>query len=78
MKFAAMDHYYNHEVFAVSGTLPSLDFKDRDKFIQYCPEVKMFYPSLHDPHCFGATPESDKCAASICALKPKTERRGGC
>lgn len=78
MKFAAIDGFYNYEVFAVSGILAAVPFKDRDKFIQHCPEIKMFYPSLHDPNCFGASPDSEKCAASICALKPKTERRGGC
>jgi hypothetical protein len=78
MQFAAIDNHLTHEVLVVSGILPAVPFRERDKFIGYCPEVKMFYPSLHDPACFGASPDSEKCAASICALKPKTERRGGC
>jgi hypothetical protein len=78
MAYAASGSVYNNDVWAVSGTLPDIPFVDRDKFIGVCPEIKMHYPALHDPHCFGASPNSEKCAASICALKPKTERKGGC
>ena len=38
----------------------------------------MFYPAMHDPNCFGAVPNGEKCALSICALRPKEQRRGGC
>ena len=31
-----------------------------------------------DPNCFGAQPDGPKCAKSICALKNRSERRGGC
>ncbi len=78
MMFAAIGSIYNHDVFAVSGTIPDIPFGERDKFLALCPEIKMFYPSLHDPHCFGAQPDGEKCAKSICALKNKTERKGGC
>ena len=78
MVFGAMDNTHNLDVFAVSGTLPGLPFKERNVFLAQCPEIKEFYPSLHDPACFGATPDADKCRVSICALKPKGERRGGC
>jgi hypothetical protein len=78
MSFAGIGGLYNSDVFAVSGTLPDVPFKERDAFLALCPEIKMFYPSLHDPNCFGAQPDGDKCAMSICALKSKTERKGGC
>jgi hypothetical protein len=78
MMFAAVGGWYHNDVWAVNGILPDVPFKERDKFMQLCPEMKMFYPSLHDPSCFGASPDGEKCALSICALKPKTERRGGC
>lgn len=78
MQFAGIGGIYNSDIFAVSGTLPDIPFPDRDKFLALCPEIKMFYPSLHDPNCFGAQPDGEKCAKSICALKPKTERKGGC
>eukprot|EP01031_Cornospumella_fuschlensis_P033219 gene33219-40192_t len=65
-------------VWAVSGTLPGLAFETRDRFLALCPEMKIFFPALHDPHCFGAQPQSEQCAASVCALKPKTVRKGGC
>lgn len=76
--FAAIGGIYNNDVWAVAGTLPDVPFKERDKFLQLCPEIKMFYPSLHDPGCFGASPDTDKCAASICALRPREQRKGGC
>lgn len=78
MTFGANGGYYNNDNWVVEGTLPDVPFKERDKFMSLCPEMKMFYPSLHDPNCFGASPDSEKCAKSICALKPRTERRGGC
>ena len=78
MKFQAIGSMYNNDVFSVSGTIPGVPFAERDKFLTLCPEIKMFYPALHDPNCFGASPDPEGCAKSICALKPKTERRGGC
>ncbi len=58
-----------------SGTLPGLDDAGREAFIQLCPEVKMFYPSLHNPNCFGAKVYKEACAKSICALN---KEKGGC
>lgn len=78
MGFAAIGGWYSDDVWAVSGILAEVPFKERDKFMSLCPETKLFYPSLHEPACFGASPESERCAKSICALKPKTERKGGC
>lgn len=76
--FCATGGYANVTVFAASGTLSDLTFLDRDKFLQYCPELKMVYPNLHDPHCFGAAPNGEECAKAICALRPKETRKGGC
>ena len=42
-----------------------------------CPEIKMIFPSLHDPSCFGAKPNGEKCKKSICALRDPP-RKGGC
>jgi hypothetical protein len=67
----------NLEVFAASGILPVIKFDVREKFLGYCPELKMLYPSLHDPNCFGAKPDAEKCAKSICALQVP-RRKGGC
>lgn len=78
MKFGAIGSAWNDDVVVAAGTLPGLTDDDRNKFIMACPDIKMVYPALHNPACFGAVPEADKCGASICALKPKTERRGGC
>eukprot|EP01039_Chlorochromonas_danica_P001147 gene1147-1252_t len=78
MRFAAFEQYQHDDVWAVSGTLPSIPFDRRDKFLGLCPEVKIFYPALHDPNCFGAAPNGPACAATICALKPKSSRPGGC
>ncbi len=42
---------------------------------RYAKLIKIIFPSLHDPNCFGATPNGTKCAKSICALNPGP---GGC
>jgi hypothetical protein len=77
LAFSGIGSYVNDSVLVISGTLPSVTFDDRDKFIALCPELKMVYPALHDPNCFGATPNGEKCAMNICALKVP-RRRGGC
>jgi hypothetical protein len=76
-KFAGVGGVYNLDIWAVSGTLPDIPFEARDKFQQFCPEIKIFYPSLHDPSCFGASPDGEKCRLSICALEPREQRKGG-
>ena len=60
-----------------SGTLPFLTYEIRDAFMTICPEIKMIFPSLHDPSCFGAKPNGEKCKKSICALRDPP-RKGGC
>jgi len=77
-QFGAIGSAWNDDVMVISGTLPGLTDDERNKMIMACPDIKMVYPAMHNPACFGATPESEKCAASICALKPRTERKGGC
>ena len=77
LTFAATGSAANSRNLVVSGTLAALSHKEREVFMLTCPELKTLYPSLHEPACFGATPNGDKCAKSICALEvPK--RRGGC
>lgn len=76
LQFAGIGSALNDNVFAVSGTLPSVSYQQRDQFLMLCPEMKLFYPPLHDPNCFGAHPDGDKCALSICALQGK--KKGGC
>ena len=55
--------------FVVAGTQAHLDFKRREALLHVCPELNIIFPSLHEPACFGAHPEPEKCKASICALK---------
>jgi hypothetical protein len=62
--------------FVVSGTQAKLDWTARDALLGVCPEVKMIFPSLHEPACFGAHPNSEKCKASICALRDKSPSSG--
>jgi hypothetical protein len=78
LTFSAIGGVVNNDVLVVSGTLSAVPYDDRQAFLNVCPEIKMFYPSLHDPHCFGAEPDGEQCAKTICALKSKKERRGGC
>jgi hypothetical protein len=60
----------------VSGTGAKLSWKVREAMLQICPEWKLIFPSLHDPNCFGSNPVANKCAESICALKPDRPKQG--
>jgi hypothetical protein len=60
----------------LSGTQGNLPWHLRDTLLQICPEYKVVFPSLHDPNCFGASPNAEACAASICALQPNRPKRG--
>ena len=82
--FASSGGWVNDTVLAASMTLPEAESIARETFLSYCLELKTIFPSLHDPGCFGAKPDPNKCAVSICALRgtvlnPNQERRkGGC
>lgn len=76
--FAGVGNSWQEDTWAISGTLPGLNVQEREEAISICPEMKIFYPNLHDPHCFGAHPDSELCGVTICALKPKSIRKGGC
>jgi hypothetical protein len=76
LKFAASGSHAPEGVFAASMTLSSADYDTRDKFLSYCLELKMIFPSLHDPNCFGAQPNPALCKESICALQEPLV--GGC
>jgi hypothetical protein len=76
LRFSSKDGILNFNSFAATGTLGAADDVQREEFLAYCPELKVIFPVLHNPHCFGAQPDAQKCAASICALK--TDRKGGC
>ena len=65
--------------FVIVGTLPRLEQQAREMVLAVCPEIKIIFPSLHNPACFGAKPNSEGCEKSICALKdPKERGAGGC
>jgi hypothetical protein len=55
--------------FVVSGTHANLDFARREALLHVCPELNIIFPSLHEPSCFGAHPNGEKCKQSICALR---------
>lgn len=50
----------------VTGTLGRYDDQSRQHFLDYCPEMKMFFPSLHNPNCFGADPNPIECLKYLC------------
>mmetsp|Transcript_7318 Transcript_7318/g.10464 ORF Transcript_7318/g.10464 Transcript_7318/m.10464 type:complete len:367 (+) Transcript_7318:498-1598(+) len=62
----------------ISGTLPQLDHDLRESILALCPELKIIFPVLHNPNCFGASPNAEECSKSICALRDPLTRRGGC
>ena len=74
--FASADSFIDENSFAASGTLGAATDVQRESFFAYCPELKLIFPSLHNPACFGASPNPEKCALSICALNK--DRKGGC
>jgi hypothetical protein len=52
----------------VAGTQDRLTYAERDTLLKHCPELKIIFPSLHEPSCFGAHPVAETCQATICAL----------
>jgi hypothetical protein len=52
--------------FAGVGVLSSFSDEDRRKYLDYCPEMKMVFPSLHNPSCFGAETVPGLCFKSLC------------
>ena len=78
--FAGIDEFEeeNGPPFAIFGTAAKLEHDKRELLLSLCPEIKIIFPSLHNPHCFGAHPDGEKCASTICALKEKKDRPSGC
>ncbi len=50
----------------MQGTLAGLSDVQRSKALDYCPELKMFFPSLHSGACFGASPRPLECFKFLC------------
>jgi hypothetical protein len=57
--------------FMVAGTMSHIP-GNRSHLVEHCPEIKMIYPALHDPNCFGAKSalNKEKCYASLCVTNP--------
>lgn len=62
--------------FVMSGIEESIPWLVREHLLMLCPEWKVIFPSLHEPSCFGAHPDSNKCAATLCALKADRPKSG--
>jgi hypothetical protein len=62
--------------FVVAGTQPRLTHAERDSLLKHCPELKLIFPSLHEPSCFGARPIAETCRATICALQENLSPHG--
>jgi hypothetical protein len=52
----------------LSGTQAHLNWTAREAALATCPELKMIFPSLHEPTCFGAHPNGEQCKKTVCAL----------
>jgi hypothetical protein len=48
------------------GVLAGLNDSARQRYLDYCPEMKMMFPSLHNPACFGAEPDPIGCFRYLC------------
>jgi hypothetical protein len=60
----------------MSGIETDIPWAVREQLLMLCPEWKVIFPSLHEPHCFGAHPDASKCAATLCALNPDKPKTG--
>ena len=60
----------------LSGTQAQLSWTDRDSVLKHCPELKVIFPSLHEPACFGAHPNGTICKSTLCALQDEIPRQG--
>lgn len=67
-----------HIPLVVAGTQSRLTYAERDSLLKHCPELKVIFPSMHEPACFGAHPEPETCRASICALRDGGVPSHGC
>ena len=52
--------------FGAIGTLAGLSEEQRIAALDFCPELKIFYPVLSHPSCFGASPKPVDCFKSLC------------
>ena len=52
--------------FGAIGTLAGLTDSQRTAAVDFCPELKLFYPSLIHPSCFGASPDPLMCFKYLC------------
>jgi hypothetical protein len=62
--------------FVISGTQAQLNWTLRDTLLGVCPELKVIFPSLHEPSCFGAHPNGEMCKRTICALQDELPSSG--
>ncbi len=62
--------------FLLSGTQAKLNWTQRENILSVCPEIKVIFPSMHEPACFGAHPNGTKCKESICALQDQIPSQG--
>jgi hypothetical protein len=65
-----------HIPLVVAGTQQKLSWDERESLLKHCPELKMIFPSMHEPACFGAHPKPEQCKASICALQENIPSSG--
>jgi hypothetical protein len=68
----------HHLPMVVAGTQAQLTYAERDTLLKHCPELKIIFPSIHEPSCFGARNALDpeKCKATICALADEIPSHG--
>lgn len=52
--------------FSISGVMSELNDTLRTMYIEYCPEIKMLFPTLHNGKCFGAEPRPLECFRYLC------------
>lgn len=66
LQFAISSTRGSLEPFGISGVLPGMNTTLRSYYIEYCPELKMLFPVLHSPECFGQAPKPLYCFKFLC------------
>ena len=65
-RFVSSDDWWGRGAVGAVGTMGGLNHTARQQFLDYCPELKMLFPVLHYPDCFGSEPNPLMCIKALC------------
>lgn len=65
-RFVSSDDWWGRGALGAVGTMGGLNHTARQQVLDYCPELKMLFPVLHYPDCFGSEPNPLMCIKALC------------